>query len=45
MDIGTGIAIAGVWLFAGAAFFSKGVSATGMWLALFVAIGITIFLS
>jgi len=41
MTIGTGIAIAGVWVFAGIAWYSKNVSGVGMLTAIVVAIIIT----
>jgi hypothetical protein len=44
MNIGTGIAIAGVWAFAGAALLSPQVTSIGTWISVIVAIGITIYL-
>jgi len=44
MDIGTGIAIAGAWLFAGMVSISASTSNLGMWLGIFCAIGVTVFL-
>jgi hypothetical protein len=44
MDIGTGIAIAGVWLLPVAAFMSAWVSNFGKYLALIIAIVLTIYL-
>lgn len=44
MDIGTGIAVAGVWIFVGAAWLSKEVSGFGMLLAFCGAVAMTIFL-
>lgn len=45
MSIGTGIAIAGVWIFAAAGWTSKQVSQMGMWVTLFIAIGVTVYLT
>lgn len=44
MEIGTGIAVAGVWLFAAAALMSKNTSSTGALLAMVIAIGVTLYL-
>lgn len=44
MDIGTGIALAGVWLMVGAFGSSKNVSSFGMWLAICIGVGLTIYL-
>lgn len=44
MDIGSGIAIAGVWVFAGMMGVSKYVSAFGLWLGIIAATVITIVL-
>lgn len=44
MDIGTGIAIAGVWIFAGTACLSKATTGMGMALSIVVAICISIYL-
>lgn len=44
MSIGTGIAIAGVWMFVGACALSRTVSGFGFILALTIAIGVTVFL-
>lgn len=45
MDIGTGIAIAGVWVFVGAAALSKTISSNGFLLSLVVAVCVTISLT
>jgi len=45
MDIGTGLAIAGVWIFAGALGVSRSVSGNGLLLGIVVAIGVTILLA
>jgi len=45
MDIGTGIAIAGIWLFAGVVSASNTVTSIGMYVGIGVAIGMTIFLA
>ena len=45
MDIGTGIAIAGVWLFAASTALSKTVTGTGMWIAMVIAGVVTYFLA
>jgi len=42
MDLGTGIAIGGVWLFPVACALSKNVSNVGMWVAILCAIVVTI---
>lgn len=44
MDIGTGIAIAGVWVFVGLGFASSSISNMGSWVSLLVGVVITIFL-
>ena len=44
MDTGTGIAIAGVWAMAAVAWHSKSVTGLGMWIALAVALAMTIYL-
>lgn len=44
MDLGTGIAIAGAWLFAGMMGMSNTVSSLGAWIGILCAIGVTIFL-
>lgn len=44
MNIGNGIAIAGVWIFAGLSWFSKDTSNAGKWIALLIAIGATLLL-
>lgn len=41
MDIGTGIAIAGLWVFPTACIFSKAITNAGMWLSIFMAISLT----
>ena len=45
MDIGTGIAIAGVWVFAGMLGSSKVVTSIGAYIGIIVAIGVTVFLA
>ncbi len=45
MDIGTGLAIAGVWIFAGAVAVSRSVSGKGFFLGIVVAIGVTVGLA
>ena len=45
MDIGTGIAIAGVWLYAGIVVSSSNVTSIGSYISIACAIGITIFLA
>jgi hypothetical protein len=37
MDIGTGIAVAGVWLVVAAAFLSKNTGSYGVWISIIVA--------
>lgn len=44
MTVGTGIAIAGVWVFVGACALSRSISGFGLLLAIFVGIGVTVFL-
>lgn len=44
MDIGTGIAIAGVWLFPSVCAVSKTVKNTGTWISIIVAVLLTIIL-
>lgn len=44
MDIGTGIAIAGVWVFAAVVGVSKQTTEVGFFIGIFVAIGITVYL-
>jgi len=44
MDIGTGIAIAGAWLFAGLVSASDSTTSLGMYIGIAVAIGVTVFL-
>lgn len=44
MTIGTGIAIAGVWLFVGACALSRSVSSFGLLVSILIAIGVTVFL-
>jgi len=44
MDIGTGMAIAGAWIFAGMMGMSNTVSSLGMLIAIACAIGVTVFL-
>lgn len=44
MEIGTGIAIAGVWLFVGMLGLSKQVTGFGLVVGIFVAAWITVFL-
>jgi hypothetical protein len=45
MSIGSGIAIAGVWIFAGLMGHSKTVTSEGMLLAIAIAGGVTFFLA
>ena len=45
MDIGTGIAIAGVWLFAAIIGSSPNVTSIGTYISIAIAIGITICVS
>lgn len=45
MDIGTGIAIAGAWLFAGMLGISPNVSSFGMWIGIIISATITVFLT
>ena len=45
MDIGTGIAIAGVWMLPALSAISKSVTGGGMWVSIFIAIGMTVFLT
>jgi len=45
MDIGTGVAIAGVWCFAGLLGVSESVSGLGFMIGIVVAIGVTIGLA
>lgn len=45
MDIGTGLAIAGVWIFAGALGVSRTVTGSGFLFGIAVAIGVTIWLA
>ena len=45
MDVGTGIAIAGVWLFAAIVVSSKQVTSIGSYIGITCAIGMTIFLA
>ena len=45
MDIGTGLAIAGVWIFAGALGISSTVSSSGLLLGIAIAIVVTIGLA
>lgn len=45
MDIGTGIAIAGAWVFAGMMGISPSVSSTGMLIGMVCAIAVTVFLA
>ena len=44
MDIGTGIAIAGAWIFAGMLGISQTVTNLGLFMAIACAIGVTVFL-
>lgn len=44
MDVGTGIAIAGVWVFVSVAWASGKASAAGMWVSLIAAVFVTVFL-
>ena len=44
MDIGTGIAIAGVWLFSGIVIGPGRASDAGTWVSIFIALGLTIIL-
>ena len=44
MDIGTGIAIAGVWLFSGIVIGPGRANLLGMWLSIFIALGLTTIL-
>lgn len=44
MDIGTGIAIAGVWLFAGILGASSSTNNRGMWFAIIIAAIVTLTL-
>ena len=44
MDLGSGIAIAGIWIFAGCGFASSDVSGAGKWLVLITAIVMTIII-
>lgn len=41
MDIGTGIAIAGAWVFAAATAIAPNVSGWGMWVGIFCAASVT----
>lgn len=45
MSIGTGIAIAGAWIFAGMLGMSKTVSGAGLWIGIICAVITTIFLA
>ncbi len=45
MTVGTGMAIAGVWVFAGCCALSRTISGFGVLLAMSIAIGVTIFLA
>lgn len=45
MTIGTGIAIAGVWIFAGLVSHSKTTTGIGMWLGIIIASVVTVVLS
>lgn len=42
MDIGTGIALAGIWVFVGVSWQSTNVGALGMWITLLTGIGLTL---
>ena len=44
MEIGNGIAIAGLWIFVGMLGLSKTVSGMGMWIGLIIAIIMTLVL-
>ena len=44
MDLGTGIAIAGVWIFAGMLGLSKTVTGQGLLFGMLLAVGITLVL-
>jgi len=44
MTIGTGIAIAGAWIFVAAGFTSKNTTEAGKWISLFVGVVVTYFL-
>ena len=45
MTIGTGIAIAGVWVFAGVAMSSRHVATSGVWTAIIIAAVVTVSLA
>ena len=45
MDIGTGIAIAGVWIFAGIFGASKVVTSIGVYIGIAIAIAVTVLLA
>lgn len=42
MEIGTGIALAGIWIFAGATFASRWTTSSASWAAMIVALGLTV---
>lgn len=44
MDIGSGIAIAGVWVMVGMLGLSSSVTSGGVWIGVLLAIGTTIYL-
>lgn len=44
MDIGTGIAIAGVWLMVGCVAISTTTTGAFLWIATIIAIAVTVFL-
>lgn len=44
MTTGTGLVLLGVWSIVAAAFMSRNTGSTGVWIALFVAIGMTVYL-
>lgn len=44
MDIGTGIAIAGVWIFLGMACLSNTITSAGVWMAFVATLVITLLL-
>lgn len=45
MSTGLGLALLGIWLVVAAAFASRWVSSTGMWIALTTAVGMTLYLT
>jgi len=45
MDTGTGIAVCGVWSIVGAALLSRTVTSVGVWVAVLIAMAMTVFLT